>query len=149
MTQHELIEHIDRLFCKGLNIVARKNKDYSGTELSDAFKNFRMSEWLSVPVPIGILVRISDKLARLSNLIRGETPAVKDEAVTDTILDAINYLAILHAFLTSEGITNEEQSTNTNSAPPFTFVSPYTDDVVELALDIDTTRSSTAGSEHD
>jgi len=44
----------------------------------------------------GIYTRISDKFARLSNLLHRD-PAVTDESLEDTILDLIGYLAIFHA----------------------------------------------------
>lgn len=46
----------------------------------------------------GILVRLSDKMSRITNLIEGGEAAVSDETVVDTIEDAINYLAILKAY---------------------------------------------------
>jgi len=47
------------------------------------------------------MVRILDKMARISNLMHKEAK-VKDETVLDTIADAINYLAILLAWLDNE-----------------------------------------------
>lgn len=71
----------------------RKNADYAG-EGADPFRNFRNSTIVGVSVQKGILVRIMDKISRVSNLLEQEAQ-VKDESITDTIDDAINYLAIL------------------------------------------------------
>lgn len=102
MNRSELIEHLMSLFDSASSIVEAKNHDYTGGN-DDAFYNFRFSERVTgVSVPRGILIRVSDKLARLKTLINGENPAVKEESVEDTILDTINYLAILHAYLHAE-----------------------------------------------
>lgn len=45
------------------------------------------------------MVRISDKISRLATLLDVREAQVKDESVADTIRDAINYLAILLAYL--------------------------------------------------
>ncbi len=39
---------------------------------------------------LGIIVRLSDKIARLGNLY-GKTSSVKDESINDTLIDIINY----------------------------------------------------------
>jgi len=91
-----LPERMDERFARCLGIARRKNADYTGG--GDPFKNFRLAESVGVPVARGILVRITDKVARISTLL-DQPPAVADEALTDTIDDAINYLAILGAWL--------------------------------------------------
>jgi hypothetical protein len=83
-------------FARCLVIAARKNADYTGG--TDPFGNFRYAPLAGVPVARGILVRITDKLARISTLI-DSPPAVADESLSDSIDDAINYLAILGAWL--------------------------------------------------
>lgn len=67
-----------------------KNQDYGAND--DPFRNFRAFG------SFGILVRLSDKLARiLTYTERGEL-TVKDESVTDTVLDAINYLILFEGY---------------------------------------------------
>lgn len=75
----------------------RKNKDYAGG--GDAFANFRMCEELGLcSVEKGILVRMSDKMSRIANLLDKEA-AVKDESVTDTLLDLAVYSIILKIYM--------------------------------------------------
>jgi hypothetical protein len=52
---------------------------------------------LGIPAHIGLLVRMTDKLARACRLAQGQAAQVEDEALTDTLLDLANYavLAIL------------------------------------------------------
>lgn len=96
MTQEEFFKYIEQTYHDALAIVAKKNKDYA-TDV-DPFKNFKLSSLVGVSPARAILVRISDKMARVVNLL--EKPAsVKDETVEDTIVDMINYLAILKAYI--------------------------------------------------
>lgn len=89
-----LLEDVKSTYDKSLDIIAKKNQDYATGE--DPFKNFRFSEMMGVDPQRAILVRISDKLARMSNLL-DKPPAVVEENIEDTIIDAIGYLAILNA----------------------------------------------------
>ena len=75
-----------------------KNSDYAGD--ADPFKNFKLCETLGIcSVEQGILVRITDKMSRLSTLIAsGKDPAVLDEKKRDTALDASNYFDILNCW---------------------------------------------------
>ena len=79
-----------------MNTAISKNHDYGGSN-KDPFANFRNSTIAGVPVERGILVRLMDKMSRISTLLDKEAQ-VKDEAVDDTIDDAINYLAILKSY---------------------------------------------------
>lgn len=96
MTQQEFFEHINQSFTDGLELIRKKNTDYSG--LIDPFKNFRSAEVIGVGVDKAILVRILDKIARISNLLDKEAK-VDDESIDDTLLDLINYSAILKAYI--------------------------------------------------
>jgi hypothetical protein len=103
MNKEEFFKALEETFATCLAISRKKNADYSGD--SDPFKNFRMSEQVGVDPARAILVRISDKLSRISNLLDREAK-VEDERLEDTILDAINYLAILKAFIKNKSSIN-------------------------------------------
>lgn len=67
-----------------------KNADYgSSYNLAPAL--------LGIPAHVGILVRITDKLARACKLAQGQAAQVQDEVLTDTLMDLANYavLAVL------------------------------------------------------
>ena len=65
---------------EGLELFKRKNKDYG-----DAFANFG---------PIGVIVRMGDKINRLMNITKTNVTMVKDEGVRDTLIDLHNYAAM-------------------------------------------------------
>ena len=90
----------DRLFrlhedmCKQARTIRRKkNADYANEE--DPLANFRRWEAL------GFVVRMDDKLARLSTFVKRGVFAVEDESLNDTLLDLLNY-SVLLAFYVSE-----------------------------------------------
>ena len=101
MNPKELIAHMTAVFKKCVGVAERKNADYSGNN-ENAFRNFTYVEQMGVAsTEAGILVRLSDKFSRMSNLLKAD-PKVVEEKLEDTIEDAINYLAILHAYVSSK-----------------------------------------------
>jgi hypothetical protein len=81
-------------------IAQAKGRDYSG-DSKDTFENIRLVETtMNMPAEVGIMVRLQDKLIRGATLLTrewktGGGPAVKDESLTDTLMDAINYLSYI------------------------------------------------------
>lgn len=101
MRDLELIEHARQVFEKCAGVMERKNSDYSSSN-ENAFRNFEAVEFFGITsTKRGIMVRLTDKFTRIGNLL-DKDPSVADEKLQDTIEDAINYLAILHARLESE-----------------------------------------------
>ena len=101
LTPQQYLDRFQEITKQMYEITKAKNSDYSGTEL--AFRNFEMVELLWIcPTPEWILVRMTDKITRISNLLKAEAK-VKDEKVADTLLDLANYSIILAIYLqTSE-----------------------------------------------
>lgn len=93
---NQLFDSMDKTFFECLEIASLKNQDYTGD--GDPYRNFRFAELVGVGVERAILVRMSDKLARISNILDKEAK-VKDETIADTLSDLINYTAILKAYL--------------------------------------------------
>jgi hypothetical protein len=95
-----MVRDIKETFEKCLSTVIAKNKDYSGEANvdNDPFKNMRGSSFVGVDVERGALVRMMDKMGRISSLL-GQKANVKDEAIEDTLDDLINYAAILKSYL--------------------------------------------------
>ncbi len=96
MTTDKFLQEIEDNFNTALDLIRAKNKDYATQD--DPFKNFNNFEKVGVPVERGILVRMMDKITRISNLLDKEV-TVKDETMTDSILDLINYANILKVYI--------------------------------------------------
>ena len=99
MNGTEMLDDMRLRFLRCIATAGRKNQDYAGD--GDPFANFRMSTMVGVDPRRAILVRITDKLSRISRLLDHEA-AVADESLQDSIDDAVNYLAILGALIDSE-----------------------------------------------
>jgi hypothetical protein len=100
MNADQFLTYLENTYQEAFALVKVKNQDYGAD--SNPFKNFELVSHLGVPVETGILTRFADKVGRIANLLPGRTPAVTSESLDDTILDAINYLAILRAWLAKE-----------------------------------------------
>ena len=99
MTRAELLAFHMRCCIEMQGIIARKNADYAGG--GNPFKNFELVNDLGIcSTAEGILVRMCDKVSRISNLINTDAQ-VKDESIKDTLLDLANYSLILAAYLES------------------------------------------------
>lgn len=92
-----LLDDMANTFEKCYRTAVAKNNDYGGSN-NNPFANFENATIAGVTVERGILVRLMDKMSRISTLLEKEA-MVKDEAITDTIEDAINYLAIMKAYI--------------------------------------------------
>ena len=96
VTRDMLTTEISDTFQHCLALMQKKNKDYA--KENDAFANFRLSEMVGVGPERANLVRVADKLARISNLLDKENEVV-DETIEDTIHDIVNYMAILKSMI--------------------------------------------------
>lgn len=79
----------NELTTKAKEIMAAKNHDYAHE--GDVFRNFRRYG------TFGVLVRLSDKLARLDSFEENKEFKVADEKLIDTVVDIINYAVIYFA----------------------------------------------------
>ncbi|MAR50779.1 MAG: hypothetical protein CML42_06610 [Rhodobacteraceae bacterium] len=79
---------------ESLELFARKNKDYG-----DSFAKYG---------PVGVVVRLGDKIERLSSITRTGITMVNDESVRDTLIDLHNYAAMA-VMLMDEKANNEKK----------------------------------------
>lgn len=93
--------YVKKLYADALAVMIAKNNDYSNNN-ENPFSNFEMVEELGITTPErGLMVRMTDKFSRASNLLSKE-PDVQDESLQDTLMDLINYTAILSAYIESK-----------------------------------------------
>lgn len=86
---------------EALELFKRKNKDYG-----DAFANYG---------PIGVIVRIGDKIQRLSSISKNSITLVTDERMRDTLIDLHNYAAMA-LMLLDESVVQLPESATDNDA---------------------------------
>ena len=76
-----------------------KNRDYAGNHGSEPFANFTRCEAMGIcDTEQGFMVRITDKMSRLSSFLDSGKMHVEDESFHDTVIDVINYMVLLAAY---------------------------------------------------
>jgi hypothetical protein len=81
MTKDELFKLHEEMSAAALLLMKKKNADYAGG-VSDPFANFRRAEALGVcSTEQAFLVRMTDKMSRLSSFAKKGTLAVEDVSV--------------------------------------------------------------------
>jgi hypothetical protein len=95
MTRDEMVSFIQQLGIEEIDLLKRKNADYTGDD-PDPFRNFRMFG------PYGILVRMSDKLARLRTFAERGQFMIEEEGVRDTGKDLRNYAGLFLAMVSEK-----------------------------------------------
>lgn len=103
MNKEQFIEEFQETLTYMHQTMVRKNHDYSwGDGCSNPFKNFELVEQLGVAsVEQGFLVRMCDKLSRITSLIDNEAK-VSDESICDTLTDLSNYAIIMSLYVKSK-----------------------------------------------
>ena len=77
------------------NLFSKKNADYG-----DAFATYG---------PIGVLVRLGDKIQRLQSISKTQVTMVKDEKMRDTLMDLHNYAAMAIMLLDEKNENENEK----------------------------------------
>ena len=102
MHRSQLLDIHAALTDKAFRVMQKKNHDYASN--TDPFFNLRQCEAFGLcSVEQGILVRMTDKISRLSQYTKNGDLQVKDESVEDTLVDIINYTVLLRAYLKEQG----------------------------------------------
>jgi hypothetical protein len=87
-TREQYLSEFKELTEQMIDLTTKKNSDYGGA--ADPFKNFRTFKEL------GILVRMSDKFARLCTALDEKRELqVADETLDDTAMDLATYALLL------------------------------------------------------
>jgi len=87
------LKKYDDIHAKAIELFKEKNADYG-----DAFAEYG---------PIGVLVRIGDKIKRLQTIKKNGITMVKDEKMQDTLLDLHNYSAMALILMDNTGTSVE------------------------------------------
>tara|TARA_Y100001936_G_C15991113_1_gene622384 strand:+ start:701 stop:1132 length:432 start_codon:yes stop_codon:yes gene_type:complete len=74
------VQQMQNVQIEGLELFKKKNADYG-----DSFANFG---------PVGVIVRMGDKINRLSSVTKNGVHLVDNESVRDTLIDLHNYAAM-------------------------------------------------------
>jgi len=90
----ERVRQMKEVQGQALALFEKKNKDYG-----DAFASYG---------PVGVLVRIGDKIQRMQSVTKSGVNLVTDERLKDTLLDLHNYAAMALMLLTE----NEKKSSS-------------------------------------
>lgn len=108
MTKEQLFV-LHKFVCQeALELMQKKNADYSKV---GALDNFYVAEALkAASAEHGIIIRMGDKLSRLSSII-SKGAQVKTESMQDTIIDLVNYSILLLAVI-------QEKANKDNAAMP-------------------------------
>jgi len=95
----DLIAFHKKICSEAEAIIRSKNHDYSSGCSDSIFANFERAESMGVcSVEQGFLVRIIDKISRLSTFVSTGNLQVKSESYNDAIHDIINYLVLFSCF---------------------------------------------------
>lgn len=112
MNTQDIIRMHEALCAQAQDLMKRKQADYTnGTD--QPFRNFALGPSMGVgTVPSGIFIRFLDKVSRLATYIHKGKFQV-NESLSDTIVDAINYLVLLKASVILEESKAENYASQT------------------------------------
>ena len=103
MDRTELLKNHEALCSKARELMKRKNADYAGRKGNEPFANFTRCEAMGIcSTEQGFLVRMTDKMSRLSSFVDAGVFEVKDESLEDTIVDIINYAVLFQSYVQSK-----------------------------------------------
>jgi len=74
------VQQMQKVQTEGLELFKKKNADYG-----DSFANYG---------PVGVIVRLGDKINRLSSVTKNGVNLVNTESTRDTLIDLHNYAAM-------------------------------------------------------
>lgn len=102
-------EYLKEMF----DIHKKKNHDYSSDD--DKFSNFKLCEKLDIcSTESGFLVRMTDKVSRVTQLLKKERK-VEDESIADTLTDLAIYSLMLREYIeTTEDDKNDSTGKDCN-----------------------------------
>ncbi len=108
MTRDELLKFHEQLCNEGRDLMNLRNRDYAGNHGTEPFANFTRCEAMGIcDTEQGFMVRITDKMSRLSSFLDSGKMHVEDESFKDTVIDVINYMVLLAAYTKEKDMQQE------------------------------------------
>ena len=105
MNRKELFQRHKEICGEALAIMEKKNHDYAGENGDSPFANFTRSEDMGIcSTEQGFLVRLCDKLSRLSTFASAGELKVDNEGYHDAIVDIINYCVIFDGYVSTKKV---------------------------------------------
>ena len=103
MTREQLFKLHEEICKEAIELMRKKNNDYASG--ADPFMNFRRAEYLGfATAELGVLIRMTDKMSRISTYLNKGELSLQNESVYDAIVDLINYSVILAGLLKDKEI---------------------------------------------
>lgn len=123
MTKQEYMAFHEACCKKMIEVTKAKNADYTG-EGDDPFANFTRVEALGITdTARGFLVRMTDKMSRITSFAQKGFLLVKDESVEDTLIDLANYSILMAGFLRSRRMKEPAPEVKTQEQDPWVIES--------------------------
>ena len=117
MKREDLLQYHGAVCEQARELMNLKNRDYAGNHGNEPFANFTRCEAMGIcDTEAGFMVRITDKMSRLSSFLQSGKMHVEDESFNDTIVDVINYMVLLSAY-----VKEKDESAETDKDLGWTF----------------------------
>ena len=106
------VVQMQKVQTEGLELFKKKNTDYG-----DSFANYG---------PVGVIVRLGDKINRLSSVTQKGINLVDTESTRDTLIDLHNYAAMAIMLLDEKKKIQHQRIDEIKNAPPINeIVAPF------------------------
>lgn len=105
------VQQMQKVQAEGLELFAKKNADYG-----DSFANYG---------PVGVIVRLGDKINRLSSVTHNGVKLVNTESTRDTLIDLHNYAAMAIMLLDEKKLQHRRIDEIKNAGPINEIVTPF------------------------
>ena len=113
MDRNELLDFHIKVCEDARNLMNLKNRDYAGNGGTEPFANFTRCEAMGVcETEAGILVRVIDKISRMSSFLESGKMHVEDESFYDAMIDVVNYMVLLGAYVQDKDTAQTEPKVN-------------------------------------
>ena len=105
------VQQMQKVQAEGLELFKKKNADYG-----DSFANYG---------PVGVIVRLGDKINRLSSVTQNRVNLVDTESTRDTLIDLHNYAAMAIMLLDENKLQHRRIDEIKNECPINEIIAPF------------------------